>query len=195
MILLRAIALVIGLSACSSVPPPTLYVLEAVPLISGDKAVSPGGRQRAVVALGPVGVPDYLDRTDIVRRASDNRLEYGADERWAEPLRSGLQRLLVAVLADRLGPGYWVTGSSSRAGAVDAEVLVDVEAFEKDAAGGGVLIASWEVRVAGRVVRERSRYRRMVASASVEEQVRALSADATDLAVDIAAPIKAEMRK
>ncbi len=200
-----ALALLFGLatvSACSSVPPPTLYVLEApvasslektAPTASAlEKAAPAGSRQRLAVALGPVTVPDYLDRTDIMRRSSDNRLEFGADERWAEPLRSGLQRLLVAVLADRLGPGYWVTGGSGRSGQIDVEVPVDIDTFEKDAAGRVVLTATWEVRADGRVVRERTGYRRTVTSSGVEDQVRALSADAADLAADLAAAIKAQ---
>ena len=185
--------LTLALAACAGAPPPTLYVLEApaAPLAKAPaKAAPDGAAQRLVVALGPVTVPDYLDRTDIVRRATGNRLEFGADERWAEPLRAGLQRLLIAVLAERLGPGYWVTSGTGRAGQIDIEVPVDIEAFEEDAAGQAVLTASWEIRAGGQVTRERTGYRRAVASGSVENRVRALSANATDLAADLAAAIK-----
>ncbi len=193
----RAVALLSGLlwaSGCTAVPPPTLYVLEAsvpAPVAKLDvaRAGATGASRRLAVALGPVTVPEYLDRTDIVRRATDNRLEFSADERWAEPLRAGLQRLLIATLASRLGPGYWVTGGSGRAGAVDIEVPVDIEAFEEDASGQAVLTATWEVRGAGKVARERTSYRRAVASSRAEDRVRALSADATDFAADLAVAI------
>ena len=180
------------LAACAGAPPPTLYVLEspAAPLAKAPaKAAPDGAAQRLVVALGPVTVPDYLDRTDIVRRTTGNQLAFDTDERWAEPLRSGLQRLLTAALADRLGPGYWVTAGSGRAARVDIEVPVDIEAFEENAEGQAVLTATWEVRTAARTTRERTAYHRAVASGRAEDRVRALSADATDLAADLAAAI------
>ena len=185
-----ALLFLAALGGCVSAPPPILYVLEAPAAASPVPAVPAASAHRLAVALGPVTVPDYLDRTDIVRRATGNRLEFGADERWAEPLRAGLQRLLIAVLAERLGPDYWVTGGSGRAGQIDIEVPVDIEAFEEDAAGQAVLTASWEIRAGGRVTRERTGYRRAVTSGSVESRVRALSANAADLAADLAAAIK-----
>ena len=185
-----ALLFLAALGGCASAPPPTLYVLEAPAAVSPAAPVPAAAGHRLAVALGPVTVPDYLDRTDIVRRATGNRLEFGADERWAEPLRAGLQRLLIAVLAERLGPGYWVTSGTGRAGQIDIEVPVDIEAFEEDAAGQAVLTASWEIRAGGQVTRERTGYRRAVASGSVENRVRALSANATDLAADLAAAIK-----
>ena len=196
---LRALAVVLlfaTLSGCASAPPPTLYVLEAPaagPLAAGPsaKAGPAGTGHRLAVALGPVTVPDYLDRTDIVRRATDNRLEFDPDQRWAEPLRAGLQRLLIGALAGRLGPDYWVTAGSGRAGQIDVEVPVDIEAFEEDAYGQAVLSASWQVRAGAVAVRDRTSYRRVLASSRVEDRVLALSANAADLAADLAAAIKA----
>lgn len=191
---LRAVAvllLLLAVSGCASLaPPPTLYVLEAPAAAAPPPKAAPAAH-RLAVALGPVTVPDYLDRTDIVRRATGNRLEVNAEERWAEPLRAGLQRLLIAVLAERLGPGYWVTAGAGRGAAIDIEVPVDVEAFEEDAAGQAVLTASWEVRAGPHVVRDRTSYRRPLASDRTEDRVRALSADAADLAADLATAITA----
>jgi len=193
----RAIAvllLLLVVSGCSSLaPPPTLYVLEAPAAAApaAPKAAPAGTGRRLAVALGPVTVPDYLDRTDIVRRATGNRLEFNADERWAEPLRAGLQRLLIAALAERLGPGYWVTAGTGRLSQIDIEVPVDIEAFEEDASGRAVLTASWEIRAGAHVTRDRTSYHRVLASTRVEDRVRALSADAADLAADLATAIRA----
>ncbi|MEI6557303.1 MAG: PqiC family protein [Rhodospirillaceae bacterium] len=193
--LLSLLFALLGGGGCTPPPPPTLYVLQAPEAVAPAARPNPDrGGHRLAVALGPVTVPDYLDRTDIVRRAGDNRLDLGADERWAEPLRSGLQRLLIALLADRLGPGYWVTGGAGRAGQLEIEVPVDIEAFEEDAGGQAVLAATWEVRAGGRVARERTGYRRAVGSGRVEDRVRALSADVADLAADLAAAIRAQGR-
>ena len=177
----------------AALPPPTLYVLQTV-----TGAASAGGQGKPLaVALGPVTVPDYLDRTDIVRRASDNRLAINDTERWAETLRAGVLRVLGADLSDRLGPRGWVGTGSSRSGPSDFEVPVDIDGFEQDAGGRVVLIASWEVRASRddrQPVRRRTRYERTVSGPTTDEQVRALSATLGDLATDIAVALTAAQK-
>lgn len=187
---LAAIPLVLAtllVGACASAPPPTLYVLTAM-----APAPAPGPLRsdaRRVVALGPVTVPDYLDRADMVRRVSDDRLDVSDSERWGETLRSGLQRVLAADLANRLGSGYWVS-SGGRANQPEFEIPVDIESFERDGAGHAVLTASWEIRPPGgeRPLRQRKTYTRSPAG-DTGAQVRALSANLDDLAADLAAAL------
>lgn len=69
------------------------------------------------IAIGSVRLPDYLNRTQIVTRISDNELEFGWFDRWAEPLERNFSRTLAQnieqllhcrcspVLAARLPPG------------------------------------------------------------------------------------------
>lgn len=187
--LVPMLASVLALTAagCATAPPPTLYVLSPV-APAPERSVAPAPGKQRVVALGPVTVPDYLDRTDMVRRATADRLEVSESERWAETLRAGLQRVLAADLANRLGPGFWVGGA--RSGQADVEVPVDVEAFERDPEGRMVLTASWDIRPVGaeRAARHmRKTWTRMPADAGTGAQVRALSANVDDLAADIAA--------
>ena len=184
---LRLLPLVLLATACASAPPPTLYLLTAK--APAAAAETPRPAKQRVIALGPVTVPDYLDRTDMVRRATDDRLDVSDSERWAETLRAGFQRVLVADLANRLGPGDWVTGGG-RGGLPDVELPVDVESFERDASGRVVLTASWEIRPAAgdrTPLRQRKTYSRVPAPGDTESQVRALSANIDDLAADLAA--------
>ena len=65
------------------------------------------------IGVGPVTVPDYLDRPQIATRSSSSSLQFSEFDRWAEPLEKNLMR----VLADQpLGPGTLGTGllSTSR---------------------------------------------------------------------------------
>jgi uncharacterized lipoprotein YmbA len=182
--------LILAGAGCATVPPPTLYVLKATDPASATAT----GPASVTVALGPVTVPDYLDRTDIVRRASDNRLAVADNERWAESLRAGLQRVLVADLAARLGPTVWVSTGAERAGQTDIEVPVDFETFEPDATGRVVLTASWEVRWSHgehRSVHDRIRHVGSAPIAGTEDQVRTMSDQVADLAADLATAINA----
>ena len=179
------VPVLLAAGCADAVPPPTLYVLQTAPAA----APAAGQGRPLAVALGPVTVPDYLDRTDIVRRASDNRLAISEGERWAETLRAGVLRVLAADLSDRLGPRGWVGTGGGHGGPAEVEIPVDIDGFEQDAAGRVVLSASWEIRASRddrKPVRRRTHYERTVTSGGTEEQVRALSANLGDLATDIA---------
>ncbi len=188
-----AVLLLLG-AGCSTAPSPTLYVLKAVDPTPGGGEVGATKSGPLTVALGPITVPDYLDRTEIVRRATDNRLAVADNERWAESLRAGLQRVLAADLAVCLGPTYWVTTGADRADQADVEVPVDFETFEPDAAGRVVLTANWEARWSHdlrRQVRDHSRYGGTAPIAGTEDQVRTMSKLVADLAADVASAIAA----
>jgi hypothetical protein len=192
-------------SGCGEGPAPTLFILKETPAAAKPPALTTAAARakQVTVALGPISVPDYLDRTDFVRRASGNRLDVSEKERWAETVRAGLLRVLAADLTSRLGPGWWVTSSGDRGTAADLELPVDVETFEADAAGQVVLTASWEIRPVhtgasasvgtdeSRPMRKRSRYARTASPSDVEDQIRALSANLGDLATELAASLAA----
>jgi uncharacterized lipoprotein YmbA len=192
---LSALMLLAGCAA--AVPPPSLYLLRTLPP-AGEVAPAPAGAVPPVaVVLAPVAVPDYLDRTEIVRRAGDSRVAMAEDERWAEPLRAGLQRVLTADLADRLGGAYWVTGTAGRRGSGELEVVVEIERFEPDAEGHAILAATWEVKPADRdrqPLRGRSRYQGRARVGETAELVQALSANLAELAAELAGAVKEAVR-
>ena len=44
--------------------------------------------------IGPIHLPDYLDRAQIVSRTSPNRLRVNDFQRWASPLDKDMTRVL-----------------------------------------------------------------------------------------------------
>jgi len=71
---------------------PTLYyTLAAVPAV--EKLVSPE-EGNAVVGLGKVEIPEYLDRKEIIVRTRHNELRYTANHLWAERPGDSLPRVL-----------------------------------------------------------------------------------------------------
>src|SRR6476660_6643335 len=67
----------------------TLYTLTAT---TPDGV--PSGSMDAVLGLGPVAIPGYLDRPQIVTRVGPNELRLDEVARWGEPLRDGIARAL-----------------------------------------------------------------------------------------------------
>jgi uncharacterized lipoprotein YmbA len=139
LVLLGAASLVLG--ACgSSGPPPALYVLGAAPAAATTTAPQVG---LPVVEVKPVGVPDYLDTTDLLIRHDSGQVVPSQVGRWGERLSAGVTRALAAALAARL-PRMAVTATPPVERPA-RQVLVDVETFEARADGEVVLVARWSV--------------------------------------------------
>ena len=101
--------------------------------------------RQVLVGLGPIKMPAYLDRQEVVTRVAPNRLELSGEDRWAEPLDSDFTRVLAQDLASDLGtqritfyPWYNTT-------LVDYQVKVNVYRFESDKDGKVDLTAHWQV--------------------------------------------------
>jgi uncharacterized lipoprotein YmbA len=90
----------------------------------------------ATIALGRVGVPEYLDGYDIIARTSPHELQRTAGSRWAERLPDAAGRVLRDALAEN---GVRVVDDAPNA------VSIEITAFEANAAGVVVLSAAWEV--------------------------------------------------
>jgi uncharacterized lipoprotein YmbA len=98
---LLAGALTLALAGCvGSSRPSRFYTLAP----SDVHPAATTTRAQAALAVGPVEIPDYVDRHQIVTRAGTNELVVADFERWAGSLREEITRSLVAVLADRLAP-------------------------------------------------------------------------------------------
>jgi len=124
---------------CGSYPLPKVYVL-------GDPAPpSPGVSSDAglpVLELRTVSVPDYVDTTDILRRAGPNQVTASPTGRWGERVSVGLTQALSAALSRRL-PGVIIQTRSAYE--PPRRILVDIQRFEIAADGQCILAARWGI--------------------------------------------------
>jgi len=153
----------------------------------------PGESWDAALGLGPVAIPGYLDRPQLVTRVGPNELELTDVARWAEPLREGIARalqqdLLVASGARRVALYPWASAAG-----VDLAVAVDVLGFEAGPRGDAQLVARWTVRdvAGGRVLAFReSRLVEPAQGRGADAGVAALSRALGALAREIAATVR-----
>ncbi len=97
--LLLRCALPLVMAACvGSSRPSRFYTL--APLDVRDPP-APAGAD-ATLAVGPVEIPDYLDRHQIVTRTGANELVFAEFDRWGGSLEREITRSLSTTLADRL---------------------------------------------------------------------------------------------
>ncbi len=87
------LALIIG--GCVSIPDspsPRFYMLK--PITAADAAKTFEVAPDTIVGIGPVKIPEYLNRPQIVTRDKNNMLTFAQFDRWGEQLDIGLGRLI-----------------------------------------------------------------------------------------------------
>lgn len=144
----------IAATGCATSPPSRFYLM--TPLPEADRPRQSAQRDSApALGVGPVKLPAYLDRPEVVTRSSPNALQVAEFDRWGEPLEDNFKRVLamnLGVLADtdRVSIYPW-----PRSASVDCQVTVGVDRFDAAADGQVVLMARWQVLGGeeGRVVR------------------------------------------
>jgi hypothetical protein len=107
---LTCCTLALLLVGCSSSPRNSYYVLSA-------ETQAPSGNQQPSLGIGPIEIPEYLNRNSLVYRDGSNQLLIANFDRWAEPLTDGIQRVLGLNLSAELGtqnirPHPWQRGDS-----------------------------------------------------------------------------------
>jgi uncharacterized protein len=96
------------------------------------------------LGLGPIKLPPYLDRPEIVTRAAPNRLELSKEDRWGESLQNGFTRAIERDLAAQSGAAIIVFPWYNTMH-IDMQVQIDVYRFETDAQGTATLSAKWTI--------------------------------------------------
>ncbi len=90
-----AALLLLLVTACSATAPSHHYLLRAAESL-------PASNSRIGVGVGPISIPEYLQRDNLVLSGSGSRLDIRSHERWAEPLDQGIGRVLALNLAGLL---------------------------------------------------------------------------------------------
>jgi uncharacterized protein len=140
---LAAGAACLALASCADSQPTRFYTLAAVPDAPGE--AMPALPPDLSVGIGPVTLPPYLDRPQLVTRAGSNRAVLAEFDSWVEPLQGMFARVLAENLALLLGTDDVLMLPQRRALALDYQVEVDVTRFDVDTSGNAILDARWWV--------------------------------------------------
>jgi uncharacterized protein len=106
------------------------------------------------IGLGPVSIPHYLDRPEVVTRMSETELQVSDTDRWGEPLDLNVARVLQQDLSAAYPTLQIVTFPWSNKANIDYCVSVDFQRLEQTAAGRAELQANWSVRTNEGIVLE-----------------------------------------
>ena len=179
------------LSSCNTGLPTRLYVLtpltrvESVPQAPGVRGVS--------IGVGPVELPQYVNRLQIVTGHNSSELQSAAVAQWAEPLPDGFTRVLAENLSlllatDRVAIFPW------KSFVPEYQVVIEVTHFLGQTGGEVSLVALWSIlkkNGTDALVSKKSSFREPTGSAEYEALAAAMSRTVAALSRDIAAVVVA----
>jgi uncharacterized lipoprotein YmbA len=175
-----------------TIDPTRLYVLDSLAGTGAEAQAARGGSGLAV-GVGPIELPEHLDRPQIVTRASRNELRLAEFAQWAEPLGSNVSRVLMENLSILLATDQVVVFPKRVPIPIDYQVAVKLTRFDAESGGNAQLDARWAIfgdDGKKMLLKAKSSYAEPVGSADYGAMVVAESRTLEALSREIAAAIQ-----
>lgn len=97
------------------------------------------------VGVGPIRLPEYLKRPQIVRQQKENVLEINEFHRWGDSLEAQITSILAENLSKLLNTPHVVAYPWERPFSPQYQIYVHFNHFEESAAGTALVEAVWRV--------------------------------------------------
>ena len=180
------------LSGCLGSTPPTQFYL--VPSLTGPDTAPPAsaGQRDLTLGVGPVTVPPYLDRPQLVTRTSRAKLVLADFDQWAGPLPDTIARALAENLSLLIPTERVVLHPWPRTIDPDYQVTVEVLQFDRGPGNQVVLVARWSLldRDGKELVLRTARLSQAAGGADYEATVTAMGRTLEVLAQDMATTLR-----
>ncbi|HTY55540.1 MAG TPA: PqiC family protein [Candidatus Binataceae bacterium] len=149
--LMMALTALIALSAGCSVLSPqedrTRYFVLTPTSQSSSAAAEPSvAGHELSIGLGPITLPRYLQRPEVITRLNDTEFSVADHDRWGEPLDASVSRVLTQDLSSDLPNSQIVQFPWSKKIALDYRISVDFSRLERAADGKTMVQALWTIR-------------------------------------------------
>lgn len=128
----------------STTQPSKFYVLSALTQPEATTQVSTSNADM-LIGIGPVTLPAYLNRSQIVTRTSENELKLAEFHLWAEPLKKSISRVLMESLSNLLNTNRIVIYPWRSSIGVAYQITLDVVRFDVGSDGDAVMNVYWAV--------------------------------------------------
>ena len=183
--------LVIILLGCSHTPATRYYDLGPLP----GRGAPERSEACVSVGVGPVKIPEYLDRSGIVTRVTSHELTVAEFNKWAEPLEESFPRALADNLSSFLCTKTVLIFPWKGSVPLDYRVYVDVIRMDGKLGESAVLDVSWTIMGSGEkkgvLMMDRSSYKEPAGGQDHGDFVAAQSRNVAALSRDIAEAIRA----
>lgn len=130
---------------CAHTPPSQLFMLKADPEIS-PKVDTTIYNQQLSIALGPIHIPDYLNRPQLIIETAENQYSLDEQHRWAERLDQNISRTLSQFFAERLGVSQVLRHPWTQQTHIDFQINIDILELNQTVHGDSRLVAQWQIK-------------------------------------------------
>lgn len=184
----------LAVCGCLSVPDspdPKFYMLRAIDesRVTHKFSITPG----KIIGIGPVKIPEYLNRPQIVTRDSNNMLIFAQFDRWGESLDVGIGRLIRENLIIMLPGATLETFPWGLDVPVKYQVFIDIVQLEGELAEDLILSVQWSVFDIDKkkmAIIKRTEFRQAISPHNYSGLVKTLSAACASLSSEIAGELE-----
>ncbi len=173
--------------------PSQFFLLRSLPEPGTGLSVTAQKRNFSIL-VGPITIPAYLDRDQVVTLSEGNKLVVDEFVRWAEPLKDNFYRVLVENLSLLLNTPevYAYDRRGARSG--DLQIIIDVTRFDSAAGGEAHLTVFWAIAGKDRKtlpVKRKSVFRVPASLEGLKGKVDAQNRTLTEFSREIAEAVRA----
>lgn len=184
------VVVILLIAGCASTEPSRYYLLSSLP---SDSGIQPSTRATCVsLSVGPVRLPEYTNRPQIVTRTTQNELLRAQFDLWAEPLSDTFARVLAENLTRLLCTKNVVLFLWNSSVPVDYRIVMEVIRIDGSLGKEASLDVWWTIS-SGKETKvlasKQSKFTEPVKSQSYEAFVQAHSRAIASLSIEIAQTI------
>ena len=177
----------ISLPNIQSSPNPRFYMLSPIneTQVSKKIDITPG----VIIGVGPVKLPEYLDRPQMVTRDKEGTLKFDEFDRWGESLDLGIARLIREDLTVMLPSANLTLYPWNPSTPVKYQVIVEVIQINSELDRDMHFIVQWSVidaQTAKAVIIKRSEFHQAIFPQNYVGLVKTLSTACASLSSQIA---------
>jgi uncharacterized lipoprotein YmbA len=149
------------------------------------------GDEGPMIGLGPIRLPEYLDRFQMVVAVSENKYKLIDGHRWAEKLDQNISLALFKTLPGQLGTDKMIRYPWPQRPGVDFQVKIDILELNIDQNGKSQLIAQWSIKSKDKtILNKRSTFTAQASTTDIDKMVQAQSECLTKLGQEIVVNLK-----
>jgi len=142
---LAAILIVLTvLGGCARSQPVNYYIMRSIQS-PGPEVPAAGKEPAPTIGVGPVKIPEYLNRPQMVSRSTGSGLQFAEFDRWAEPLEDNLTRVLADNLSILVPSQNVYIFPWPKAMPVQYRITLEIIHLEKMPDGKVILDAHWDI--------------------------------------------------
>jgi len=132
-------AALLALAGCGTTPPPTFYQL------AEPASTRLSGLERGIaIGIGPVNIEPYLDWPQIVVRGDGHKLQLSEFNRWAEPLKDSISRVIIVNLSNMLETTrVFKVPRRNKTIPLEFRTEIEIARFDGYLGGDALLVARW----------------------------------------------------